>query len=144
MVSSKALSLEGFPAITLIFRNLQRARHLPQLNISLQNLWSFEDVEFYMCRKFPVSESVHAGPAGSAAAVRSRLDGSLHVAQRQRPRQLLHPLPDGSGGPAGHGAAGAQLPLPVAHRRPGQRRGGLSQPPQLEHPALAPSSALLL
>lgn len=62
MVISKPLSLEGCPAITLIFRYFQRARHLTKLNISLQNLWSFEDVEFYMCRKFPVSETVHAGP----------------------------------------------------------------------------------
>lgn len=63
---------------------------------------------------------------GAAAALHSRLDGSFHVAQRQRPRQLLHPLPDRSGGPAGNRPAGAQLLLPVAHRGPRQRRGGLS------------------
>lgn len=64
-------------------------------------------------------------PPGAAAALHCRLDGPLHVAERQGPRQLLHPVPDGAGGPAGHRPAGPQLPLPVGHRGPGQRRGRL-------------------
>ena len=64
---------------------------------------------------------------GVAVVVYFRLDGALHVAERQRPRQFFHPLPDRSGWPVGHCPAGSQLPLPVAHRRPGQRRGRLRQ-----------------
>lgn len=64
-------------------------------------------------------------PSGLAAPVHSGLDGPLHVAERQRPGQLLHPLPDGSGGPAGHGPAGLQLPLLVGHWGQGQRCRGL-------------------
>lgn len=67
-----------------------------------------------------------ASSSGLAAVVHSRLDGPFHVAERQRPRQLLHPLPDIPGGPVGHGPAGAQLSLPVGDRGPGQRCGGLS------------------
>lgn len=55
-----------------------------------------------------------------------RLDGSLHVAEWQRPRQFFHSLPDCSGWPAGHCPAGSQLSFPVADRRPGQRCGRLT------------------
>lgn len=63
--------------------------------------------------------------AGVHPALHSGLDGALDVAPWEGPGQLLHPLPDRAGGPAGHRPPGPQLPLPVGHRGPGQRRGRL-------------------
>lgn len=85
-----------------------------------------EGVEVFVTELTCVSVHTCASSSGPAAVVYRRLDGPLHVAERQRPRQLLHPLPDSSGRPAGHGPARAQLSLSVGDRGPGQRRGGLS------------------
>lgn len=58
--------------------------------------------------------------AGVPPAEYSRLDGPLNVEVWERPGQFLHPVPDSSGGPAGHGSPGLELPLPLGNRGPGQ------------------------
>lgn len=50
-----------------------------------------------------------------------RPNRAFHVAAWSGPRQLLHPVLDGTGGPAGHGPAGAVFPL----RHAAQGRGAV-------------------
>ncbi|XP_063111560.1 solute carrier family 41 member 2 isoform X2 [Cavia porcellus] len=65
---------------------------------------------------------------GVCLAVDCRLDGPPLLEEGKGPGQLLHPLPDRAGGPAGHGFVSLKLPLPVAHWRSRWRRGGLGSP----------------
>ena len=60
---------------------------------------------------------------GADPAVPGRLDGALDVGAGHGPGQLLHPLPDGPGRPAGHGLPGTLLPRALAHRGPRHGRG---------------------
>lgn len=70
------------------------------------------------CRVF--NSSSLSPTSGVLAALHSRLDGSFHVEKRERPGQFFHSVPDGAGRPFWYRLPGAQLPLPLGHRGPGQ------------------------